>query len=388
MEMKMKMTDIASVLVIDDELGPRESLRILLKNDYSILSASSVDEGIDLLRENRPQLVIMDIRMPEKNGIDGLKEIRSLDAEVPIIMLTGYSDLETARQAIRHGANDYMKKPFDSMEMVDIIQRNLERSDVGVRREEAFRDLQALNEQLMEQLSQKDQLAKMGQASAEMIHDIKNPLTTILGYVELLTEHLGDIRERLGPNYGTTNEYLACIERGVSRCQELAQIWQNQSRNKECEYEILPFDNLVRETVLFVEPLVNAQALSMNLQVDLLESVNIRGRRSQLLRAFHNIITNAIHALEGKQNGKLTVNVESKDEHIVLNIIDNGAGISADHMSRLFEEYFTTKDPGRGTGLGLPISRKIIEEHDGALMVSSMPGYGTTVTISLPIFDS
>jgi signal transduction histidine kinase len=203
--------------------------------------------------------------------------------------------------------------------------------------------------------------------------------------VELLTEHLNSLKEDLGPNFGQTNDYLGSIEQGISRCQELAQIWQDQSRNKEHEFEKLPFSKLIRETVLFVDPLVQAQSVNLKTQISLEEDVAVSGHRGQLLRAFHNIITNAIQALEGRSDAKLTVNVEIKDSKIQMHIIDNGVGIKAEHMSRLFEDYFTTKASLKGTGLGLPISKRILEEHGGKLSLNSILGYGTTVTIVLPV---
>jgi len=111
------------VLVIDDELGPRESLRFLLKNEYRVLCADSVDEGIRLLKAEEPDVVVMDIRMPKKSGIEGLKEIRAVDPYVSVIMLTGYARLETAQEALRQGATDYLKKPFDTHEMQRVVGR-------------------------------------------------------------------------------------------------------------------------------------------------------------------------------------------------------------------------------------------------------------------------
>ena len=102
------------VLVIDDENGPRESLKMVLKYDYEVFLADRVAGGVELLREKEPDLVIMDIRMPEKSGIEGLQEIREINPFVSIVMLTGYGELETAQQAIRFGANDYLQKPFDA----------------------------------------------------------------------------------------------------------------------------------------------------------------------------------------------------------------------------------------------------------------------------------
>ena len=112
-------THMPKVLVIDDELGPRESLRILLKMEYEVLVADSVLRGLDLLAKHHPDVVIMDIRMPGMTGIEGLREIRKLDADISVIMLTGFGALETAQEALRLGASDYLKKPFDTKEIME-----------------------------------------------------------------------------------------------------------------------------------------------------------------------------------------------------------------------------------------------------------------------------
>ena len=136
------------ILVIDDERGPRESLRMVLKYDYEIFLAERVDAGVELLREKKPDLVIMDIRMPEKSGIEGLQEIREIDANVSIIMLTGYGDLETAQKAIRFGANDYLQKPFDITEIQEIIKKYVNRSKLNRRKKQAQDELKKMTQSL------------------------------------------------------------------------------------------------------------------------------------------------------------------------------------------------------------------------------------------------
>ena len=124
---------LGTVLVIDDERGPRESLKMVLKYDYEMFLADRVDAGIELLRTEDPDLVIMDIRMPEKNGIEGLQQIRDINPHVSIVMLTGFGDLETAQQAIRFGANDYLQKPFDTDEIQKVVKKYVDRSKLHSR---------------------------------------------------------------------------------------------------------------------------------------------------------------------------------------------------------------------------------------------------------------
>ena len=118
------------ILVIDDEMGPRESLRMLLKPNYTVHTADCVETGIRLLREKHPDTIVMDIRMPGATGIEGLRRIREIDPNLSVIMLTGFGALETAQEALRLGANDYISKPFDAREMQEVIGRNVERTRV------------------------------------------------------------------------------------------------------------------------------------------------------------------------------------------------------------------------------------------------------------------
>src|SRR3989442_8103407 len=134
-------TDLPQILVIDDEIGPRESLRMLLKPDYQVHTADCVEAGMKLLKEKQPDTIVMDIRMPGMNGIDGLRKIREIDPHLSVIMLTGFGALETAKEALRLGANDYISKPFDAHEMRDVIGRNVERTRLQRQSEVTAREL-------------------------------------------------------------------------------------------------------------------------------------------------------------------------------------------------------------------------------------------------------
>ncbi len=182
--------DLPQVLVIDDEMGPRESLRMLLKPSYQVHTADSVERGLQLLSEKKPDAIVMDIRMPGVTGIEGLRRIRQIDPHLSVIMLTGFGALETAKEALRLGANDYISKPFDAREMREVISRNVERTRLQRTSESAASEIKELNNRLLQELAQKERLASLGQASAEFVHDIGNPLTIVWGYVQLLAKKL------------------------------------------------------------------------------------------------------------------------------------------------------------------------------------------------------
>src|SRR5216110_1580739 len=196
-------TELPQILVIDDEMGPRESLRMLLKPEYNVATADCVEAGIRLLKENQPDTIVMDIRMPGMTGIEGLRKIREIDPHLSVIMLTGFGALETAKEALRLGANDYISKPFDAGEMRDIIGRNVERTRLQRTSEHAATEIKELNNRLMKELAQKERLASLGQASSEFVHDLSNPLTIVWGYVQILAKKLEQSGD--GNNGGAPN---------------------------------------------------------------------------------------------------------------------------------------------------------------------------------------
>src|SRR6202158_2354088 len=212
-------SDLPQVLVIDDEMGPRESLRMLLKPNYQVYTADNVEAGLCILHEKKPDAVISDIRMPGTSGIDGLRRIREIDPHVAVIMLTGFGALETAKEALRLGANDYISKPFDAREMREVIGRNVERTRVQRTSETAAAEIKELNSRLLKELAQKERLASLGQASAEFVHDLGNPLPIVWGFVQLLAKKL-DKSENGAQNASTIKE-LHIIEQNVRLCREL-----------------------------------------------------------------------------------------------------------------------------------------------------------------------
>src|SRR5437899_6979600 len=220
-------TELPQILVIDDEMGPRESLRMLLKPDYSVHTADCVEAGLKLLKEKRPDTIVMDIRMPGMSGIEGLRRIREIDPHLSVVMLTGFGALETAKEALRLGANDYISKPFDTGEMRDIIGRNVERTRVHRASERAASEISELNNRLLKELAQKERLASLGQASAEFVHDLGNPLTIVWGYVQLLAKKLEKSEKENGAKTPNSAKELQIIEQNVRLCRELLTMWQS-----------------------------------------------------------------------------------------------------------------------------------------------------------------
>ena len=377
--------ELPQILVIDDEMGPRESLRMLLKPEYNVATADCVEAGIKLLKENAPDTIVMDIRMPGMTGIDGLRKIREIDPHLSVIMLTGFGALETAKEALRLGANDYISKPFDAGEMREVIFRNVERTRVQRASDNASSEIKELNSRLLKELAQKERLASLGQASAEFVHDLGNPLTIVWGYVQLLARKLEKTENGGATENSASIKELNIIEQNVRMCRDLLTMWQSYGSVEASPHKPISVSAIVREVIKGVGPMAvqNGIELKANICED---ACTLIGDSVQINRAIQNVIINALQASEDK--GSVSIDCTPKDFYVDIRVEDDGSGITPAQISKIFDPYFTTKQGKSGTGLGLYITKKVVEDHNGSIKVDSTPDVGTTFTIRLPLLNN
>ncbi len=372
------------ILVIDDEFGPRESLRFLFKNGYDVTCASSVDEGVQQLKAACPDVIIMDIKMPEKTGIEGLREIREIDPHVAVVMLTGFGSLETAQEAIRLGANDYIKKPFDTKEITRTIAGHVEKTKVARMRTRTEEELASLNRKLRAELEQKEQLASLGRASSEFVHDLRNPLSVICGYVEILSNELRQAEQAGESARGNMLEYLSRIERNVQRCQDMSQMWRDLGKRDPGRFEGRRLADILEDLRVDCAPM--AAEGNAVLVWDGGPDVRVMADRIQLLRAFQNLISNAFQAL-ADSGGTVRIAWREEDGAVHVLVEDNGCGIPEDMLKAVFEPYYTTKQGAGGMGLGLFIAAKIVEAHNGELVLGNRDEGGAVAHVRLPLVE-
>jgi signal transduction histidine kinase len=357
--------DQPQILVIDDEVGPRESLRMLLKTNYQVYTADCVEAGIKLLKEKKPETIVMDIRMPGTSGIDGLRKILEIDPHLSVIMLTGFGALETAKEALRLGANDYISKPFDAAEMREIIGRNVERTRVKRASDSASEEIKELNNRLLKELAQKERLASLGQASAEFVHDLGNPLTIVWGYVQLLAKKLERSENGGAVENAASVKELNIIEQNVRMCRELLTMWQSYGSVEASPRKQISVSAIVRDVIKSVDAM-SAQN-GVELQSDICDdSCTLLGDAVQINRAIQNVVINAVQAC-AENKGCVKVSCTQKDFYVDLRVDDNGAGMTKEQMAKIFDPYFTTKQGKSGTGLGLYITKTVVEDNNGSI---------------------
>ena len=371
------------LLVIDDELGPRESLRFLFKDTYDVTCVDSVDKGVAELKKTPPETIIMDIKMPGKTGIQGLKEIRAVDQQVSIIMLTGFGSLETAQEAIRHGATDYLKKPFDTNEIREIVAGYVRRTKINRKRIAATDHLESLTAQLQEQLNAKEKLASLGEESSEFVHDLGNPLSVINGYVQILIK---DIKDKKTNGEELNVNYLEQIEKSVSRCRDMLTLWRERSKRADSSIKKLSLGDLVTEVAGNAKTLAAGKSAQANLIKGPSDCI-IEGDNVQVFRSIQNIVGNALEALPAS-GGIINVGWRIDGNRALVEVEDNGGGFPLEKLSDMQTKHYTTKGASGGMGLGLFITKNIVEAHGGSLILANnKTGTGALVTLAFPRLD-
>jgi signal transduction histidine kinase len=249
----------------------------------------------------------------------------------------------------------------------------------------AAEEIKELNNRLLKELAQKERLASLGQASAEFVHDLGNPLTIVWGYVQLLAKKLEESEKENGAKSQNAKE-LQIIEQNVRLCRELLTMWQSYGSVEAAPHKPISVSAIVREVVKGVTAMATQNGVDLKSTVcD--DPCTLLGDPTQITRAIQNVIINAIQAASDKK-GVVTVTCLCKDFYVDVRVEDTGPGITPAQMAKIFDPYFTTKQGKSGTGLGLYITKKVVEDHSGSIKVDSTPQVGTSLTMRLPLLNN
>jgi signal transduction histidine kinase len=336
------------------------------------------------LRKVSPDVVILDIKMPGKSGIEGLPEIRSVDPLVSVVMLTGFGSLQTAQQAMRNGANDYVRKPFDTREMRETVAHHVERTRLERRRARASTDLADLNMRMREELERQEHLADLGRRSSEFVHDLRNPLTVIYGYVDLLLAELRDAESMPAGGNSERAEYLEIIEKNLQRCEGMLAQWkQLREDGAEGTRTRLSVSTMLGEIAEGAVPVAGRSGVRVQLQPAPLDA-EIEGNETDIYRALQNLVTNAIQAM-GPDGGLVELGWRTDEKAVTIWVRDTGPGIPVDKLDKILTPYFTTKQESGGMGLGLCITQTVAEAHGGSFTLGNAPEGGAIAHVRLPV---
>jgi len=394
------------LLVVDDEEGPRQSLRIVFKNDYQVLLASNGPEALELVREHAVDVVVCDIMMFGMSGVDVLKEIKEIDPSVEVIMLTAFETIETARQALRHGASDYLNKPFDIPTMRSAVKRATEKHRTTLEFRKTNEHLHELQQMLHDHRVREEMARAQGEIYASVLHDINSPLTVISGFVELINRSMENAARVEGEQLAKIKGDLHTLNGQVGRCFEISKRYLSFLHKNEVEKVRVGANQAINDLrdLLVRHPIARGHELSVtNLETDVIADIN----GTDFLQILLNLTINALQASDEPHRVEvscrllpdpldLTACNDSPSQRFInregfsnltpilaVSIRDEGIGISPQILGRMFEERFTTKPPDRGTGLGLSIVKRLLREAHGGILIQTTPGSGSVFTVCL-----
>jgi two-component system, sensor histidine kinase and response regulator len=396
-----------TLLIVDDEEGPRQSLRVIFREEYRLLLASSGEAALELVNSDQIDVAILDIRMEGMNGVELLGRIKQIDPGIEVVMLTAFETIDTIRQALRHGACDYLNKPFDIHQIRAAVAHAMERRALNVAIRQNNHQLDVLQQELENQRLQEEIVRSRGDIYASIIHDINGPLTIISGFIQVINRRIGDTQQVEGESLDIVKDRLNRITRQVTSCIDISRRYLSFLRQDPMERSKVGVNQILADLgeLLKVHPSVGRNQLGIH---QLVEDVTVEINGTDLIQILLNLTINALQAVDAPHEVAITGALQRRpldmslmregphdrvinpagfkngDQLLVLAVRDDGPGIPETVLTRMFEPCFTTKPAGKGNGLGLTIVKRLVSEANGLLHLSSREGGGTTFTIYLP----
>ncbi len=397
----------ATLLVVDDEPGPRDSLKMVFKDDFELLITDNGAAAIELAKNNKVDVALVDIRMAGMSGVEVLERIKFVDPTIEVIMMTAFETTDTIRQALRLRASEYINKPWDVASLRAAVSAAMQRRTLE---SEVHNNTEKL-EQLMKELQEQQVAGKMAQARgdiyASIIHDINGPLTVISGFLQILNARLHDRATLEGEEVDFLKDKLRTMTRQVTNCIEISRRYLGFLRRQPGEGPRVGVNQLLADLshLIRVHPSLQENEFEYR---PLVQDIGVKVNGTDVIQLLLNLTVNAFQCapqshrvdIEGESlhepldltkfkdsSGSRLLNVENFQNEaplVRISVHDDGPGIPAEVLPKIFQPYFTTKDARQGTGLGLNIVQRLVKESGGALHVETRQGKGTTFTVFLP----
>ncbi|MBN1222018.1 MAG: response regulator [Candidatus Aminicenantes bacterium] len=364
----METAEKAKVLVIDDEESMRDSCSlIILKEGLSADTAENGESGLKKVGEIGPDIVLIDLKMPGIGGLEVLERLREIDPTVIAVVITGYGTVESAVEAMKRGAYDFLQKPFTPEELRRVMRRGLERRKLIRETEKLRREKKLMEENFITMVS----------------HQLRSPLVAIQQYFEVMLAGMAGKVEEKQKNM---------IQRGRDRLESLLNLindWLDMARMNRGliadKLKPISLEKMLQNLVDFMQPLAKESEVKLEIIPGEGSSV-VQGDEETLEQVFSNLISNAIKY--NRPQGTVVIGIREEGNKVVVDVADTGIGIDQKHLPFVFDQFYRVdRKEGqkiKGTGLGLCIAKKIVEAHEGSIQVTSVFGEGSTFSVFLP----
>jgi signal transduction histidine kinase len=349
------------ILVVDDEMGPRESLKMILNPYYNVYTADRGVQAVEMLKQHPVDLVTLDLKMPGFSGINVLEKVKLHDPDIEAIIITGYGSLDTAIEGLRLGAFDYISKPFDVNHILALVRRGLERRN-------AKSQLRQVKSDFLSNIS----------------HELRTPLSVVVGFVYLL------LNQVIGKLTAEQQKVLETVYRNSEELLELIDnvLWMTSLNAGDANATLEKFDvrDVVTETMKRYEKAIREKGLRLDVKLAESELVLVSDR-AKVERVFQNVFNNAV---KFTSEGEIVVKAQPSAHRssVEIEITDTGVGIEQSKIDSIFEPFHQADNSMQrsysGLGIGLTVARRMAELIGGKLSVTSKPGAGTRVNMSFP----
>jgi signal transduction histidine kinase len=411
------LADAPEILVADDNPDMRNLLASLLGARYRVRLAANGREALEAVRERAPVLVLTDVMMPEMPGTELCRELKRdpQTRAIPVVLLTSKAERQMKIEALELGADDYVAKPFHPRELLARVEALLRLHTLQLELAERNQTLEstlAELERTQDQLIESERLAAIGEIAAGVAHEANNPINFALnsartmgartkdvrdvvlrleeledGRVEDLesrVESLMQLQRQIGLKevVGDLDQLIEIVTEGLQRTSRLVGDLQRFATRRGRERIRIDLRSQLRSTISLVRPTLEDASIEVRTEFDddLPEVLADAGALDQV---FLNLFKNAIDAIGGR-GGHIEAVARKVGDSVVIDVRDDGPGIAKLDQEQLFAPFMTTKKAGRGSGLGLSISRRIIADHGGTIAFLPDQAQGAVVQIVLP----
>ena len=376
-------TRATKVLVVEDNVEVLKFIHMQLRDEHAVYLGRDGAHGLVLARRELPDVIITDFMMPEMDGLTMIRKLRDDPgtASIPVIMLTAKNRLEDRLEVREAGADIYLTKPFSPKELRSSIRGLLERQG---RQADVFMRAHVRNLEVI---------------SAGLAHEIHNPLSYIKNAFVVISEKVDAVARtleddeldeqqrtrRIHKSLARMDRMREIARRGIERIEQLVQLVRRYAREGYPEEPTpMVFDAAVRD----VGKLITAggdREVQVELKLQAGEAA-VQCVPEEMHQVIRNLWQNAVEAVD--DNGHVRIETRCEDGVVVLEVVDDGMGIPKENLHRVFTPFFTSKEPGKGLGLGLAISQHVVNRSGGSIDVESIPGQMTAFRVQLPRLES
>jgi signal transduction histidine kinase len=370
------------ILVVDDEKAIRDFLYQALTRlgGFIVELAENGEEALKKIEKEDFDLVLTDMKMPTMDGLQLISEIAKFKPETLMVLLTGHGTIESALEAMKQGASDYLSKPINLDEMLMRLRKVLEERQRFVSLRHYAAELERANQELKKIDEMKSEFVSVAS------HELRTPLAAIKNAVQLMLQgKTGEINENQA-------KFLSMAERNINRLTSILNSLLDLSRIESGKIG-LKFEEMdLRGSIEFILSSLKPQTdgKSIELKMEIPEKLpSVYGDREKVEQILTNLIGNSIKFTP--EGGEISVSAKPFDEEnmVAISVRDSGIGIPEDQLEKIFEKFHQVEDSLRrsttGTGLGLAITKGLVEAHHGKIWVESEVGKGSTFTFTLPM---